>query len=315
MSENKNHLFELINQLTDSVPLYVLVIKVDQNTVRLCERTILQMRTCRNEDTIETLETFIICEKNHIQKIYEQYIHENTDVRIQMNNFWLEQQFIDGPLVEILANPYLLTPRRAFDLAILYKRQAFDFFTGIAANLNDFEMRKQIESVALRQLKEIPELRLCRFREWKKETKPALQRLNINTTFSGLSRTDDLNRTAVRIENLITDEIRIIQKHHAMTMPDHTAHVLEKLTSVMPNQYVNNNDYSVAKEYIGTNDTSLFSALKALLGELDVAVNLFLMVAETSRFEDIVQSSQIKAKQYVNHITHIRHQLDIMSEK
>jgi len=313
MSENKNHLLEILKQLSDTVSLYALIINIDQSTVRLCERTILQMKACQNNDTIETLKTFIVCEKNHIRKIYEQHIHDNADVRIQINNLWLEQQFINGPVVEILANPYLLTPRRAFDLAIHYKRKAFDFFTVLAANLNDPDMRKQIEDVALRQLKEIPELRLYRFRESKKETKTALQRLNINTTFSGSPRMDHLNIIVARIENLITNETQIIQKWYTVTMPDHTAHALENLIATLPDPHVDNNDYCVAKKYISSHDASLFSALKALLGELDMVVNLFLTVAGTSRFENIVQSAQNQAKQYVKRITPIRHQLDIMS--
>ena len=282
-----------------------------KNTVIFCDRLAQEMKACGNDDTGQVFEALAIRERGRLDVIQQLAERVGADVEGDIDDIW-QEQVLRGELArEIADNPYLMTPYRALRLAVANKERIFEILTTLVANLNDDIIRPHAEALAHKELEEITELRLRRRRASRSEIKTAIEKAGLDAAPLETEVYTKISRTA---DSIICRLALSVRTAWASEMTAQTQDVLERLID----DFNNNSDLLAEEEnspVFGVNaiqdGDNLFSALKALLRELEAAIDLFLNCAEGARSEEVVLAAQAKAQSVVHHIAKIRDELNL----
>ena len=210
---------------------------------------------------------------------------------------------------EIADNPYLMTPYRALRLAVINKERIFEILSTLAANQDDDVIRRHAELLAQGQLSEIAQLRLHRRRASRSEIKTAIDRAGLDAPPVEM---DNFNRSVQTVHAIVRAMTLVVRDSWTSEMTGETERILQGLLEEsrdFPDRLVVDEDRASLEARVRQANDSLFSALKALLRELESAVDLFLGYAESARSEDVAHAAQTKAERYVHLIAKIRDEL------
>jgi len=279
----------------------------------VCERLAGEMEICRNEDTAEVFKDLADRENTQIDMICEQAEIAGAKVDIDVDDVWFEQD-LRGPLArEIADNPYLMTPYRAFQLAVINKERLFEIFSTLAASQDDDVIRLHAETLARAHLSEIAALRLRRRRASRSEIKTAIDRAGLGTPPIEMEQFDKIVR---RVHAIIRTMTFVVRDSWSSEMTRETETVFQDLLDDFhdfPDELLAKDDRTELEIRITDGNDTLFAALKSLLRELESAVDLFLVYADTASSEDVVLSAQTKAERYVQRIAKIRDELNLIA--
>jgi len=292
--------------------IFSIAILLGQNTVKFFERLSEEARTCQNEDTAEVFDDLARRERARVLVVRDLATQTGSDVSIEVDGYWLEQELREGLASEIADNPYLMTPYRSLRLAAINKERVFEILSTLAANQNDDEIRHHAEALAQDELSEIAELRLRRRRASRSEVKTAIDKAGLSTPPIEL---ENFNKTVETVHAIIRTMVLVVRSTWEAELNDYAEQALGGLLEDFkdfPDAKLEGADHEALEDRIIHENDNLFSALKSLLRELESTVDLFLAYAENTASENIVAAAQFKAERYVSRIAKIRDQLNLM---
>lgn len=291
--------------------LYSIANVLGHNTIRVCERLAIEMKACRNDETAQVFEDLVELEATYIHSICKQAENAGAEVGVDIDDIWLAQDLGGDPAREITDNPYLMTPYRALRLGVINKERVFEILTALAANQDDFVIRRHAEVLAQGQLSGIVQLRLRRRQASRSEIKTAIEKEGLDTPPAEM---DKFNMTVQTVHAIIRTMTLIVRDSWASEMTGETEQILQGLLEDFrdfPNELIADEDRAALEARAKQTNDNLFSALKTLLRELESAVDLFLSYAENARSEHVARAAQTKAERYVRRITRIRDELNL----
>ncbi len=291
--------------------LYSIANVLSHNMVGVCERLASEMETCRNDDTARVFEDLGERETARIQSIARQAENAGAKVGVDIDDIWLAQDLRGDLAREIADNPYLMTPYRALQLAVISKERVFEILSMLAANQDDAVIRRHAELLAQEQLSEISQLRLRRRQASRSEIKTAIDKAGLDTPPVGM---DDFNRTVRTVHAIIRTMTLIVRDSWASEITGETEQILQGLLEDFrdfPDELVADEERAALEARVKQTNGNLFSGLKTLLRELESAADLFLGYAENARSEDVIHAAQTKAERYVRRISRIRDELNL----
>jgi len=309
MTQTEQHAIAISKQQIDEQHLQALMTTVHQTALRLCERGAALTKRYGNAETGAMFETLKKCEEQQIRDLQQTPLPEKNQNFTELQTLLKEDDLITRPIRELIENPYLLSPRRACQIAILFKNQVFQLLSTLAASQTDTAIRQKIETFATLQLKQIAGLRLYRLQAWKKQAKPAIRQININPLPTD---TTHFNKLTHQIETIIVHDVDIIETRFAGELPVPCKQALGKIRAAMTSEKPADADKTAAEAYLLKGNKNLFSGMKALLAELEAAANLFLTVADHARSENLVEIAQDETRHYLQNISVLRSALDQM---
>ncbi len=299
-------------QVTSLDELYSIVNALSLGMIEICEGLAEELIACRNEDPAQVFKDLVEHETDHMKLIYEQAEVAGAKIPVEINQAWHELNLKNDQAREIAANPYLMTPYRAFRLAVAIKERIFETLTTLASNTEDDIIRQHAEALARGQLSEIAELRLYRRRASRSEIKSAIMEMGFDAP--PVDR-DDFSRVTRSVDAVILSMALIIRKTWAFEIAENTERVLRDLQDdfrEIQDMHEDKIDRAELESRLRQRNDNLFSALRSLLGELESATDLFLGFAEDARSELVVKAAQTEAEQYVHRIAEIRDELNAL---
>ena len=295
--------------------LYSIANVLGDNTIRGCERLAIEMKTCRNDETARVFEDLVELEAAHIHSIRKQAENAGAKVGVDIDDIWRAQDLRGDLAREIADNPYLMTPYRALRLAVINKERVFEILSMLAANQDDDVIGRHGELLAQEQLSEIAELRLRRRRASRSEINTAIEKAGLDTPLVGL---DKFNRSVQTVHAIVRTMTLIVRDSWASQMTGETERIFQGLLDDFRNisdEPVADEDRTALETRVRQTNDNLFSALKALLRELESAADLFLGYAENTRSEDVVHAAQTQAERVIRRIEEIRDELNLRASE
>jgi len=291
--------------------LFSIALTLGQNMVLCCERLAKEMTACQNEDSAHTFEDLADRENTHLGLIRKQAEHAGARLDVDIDDIWLDQDLRGVLAREIADNPYLMTPYRVLQLAVINNERVFEILSTLAANQEDDSIRQHAEALARGQLAEISGLRLRRRQASRSEVGTVIDNEGLDTPPAGM---DNFNKIVRTVHGIIRTVTIVVRDTWESEITNETEQVLQGLLDDFrdfPDGLVADEDRAALETRIIQGNDNLFSALKTLLRELESAVDLFLGYAESAGSEDIVHAAQTKAERYVYRIAKIRDELKL----
>jgi len=294
--------------MTSLDQLYSVARVLRQNTVKFCARLEKEMKTCRNDDTAQVFEQLQIDENDHIEGLCARAEKANADAHLDVDDIWHKHDLRGPRAREIADNPYLMTPYRAYQLAVINKERVFEILSTLASNQEDDVTRQHAETLAHLELTEIAKLRLRRRQASRSEVETATEKAGLGTSPTNAVEFDLIVHA---VQTIIRTMTQSVHDTWESAMSEQTTRVLDQLLEDFPGDPAADSDTEALKFRISHGNNSLFSALKTLLRELEAAVDLFLAYAENAKSEDIVSAAQQMAERYVHGVSRIRDELNL----
>lgn len=172
----------------------------------------------------------------------------------------------------------LLTPRRALDLAIHNEQRAFAFFSRVASEARDAELRAYAEHMAKEELNHVALLRLERRRAWRQSSDGDAQPTVLSSRAS-------LNEQRVRLQSELADLLGPALE--AMRRQgDARAPVLAALMD----------DLGISTAGVDAQGMELPAVLRAALQKLETACESCLRTAERAPEEPLLLAAQAEVQ-------------------
>ena len=258
------------------------------------------MKKLHNPEAVEMFERLIEIERGYQSEI-STWAHD-LDIEIST------EEDKSTPAVEDresqAATDLLLTPWQAINMAVRTEQEAFEFFTALAANANQEDVRQQSETVASRKLEHIALLRLERKRAWRTDERARLEAIvgqDIPGTLASFEKTTRELKSALRQRYLeLAVEGTNLGNHNAATL-------LRQLAAEIPD---NNPGTEVTMNSVNeTTRNDKAAVLRAALRETEAAFDAFMAVAARATSEDIVDAAQVEASECVARLEGLRDEL------
>jgi rubrerythrin len=218
----------------------------------------------------------------------------------------LQHVFTDDKRMRRAATDILLTPWQALNLAVKNEKEAFEFFSALAANADQDDVRQQSEVIAGKKLEHIALLRLERKRAWRTDERARLETIvgrDIPLTLVSFEETTAMLKTALRRRYL-----DLATEADPLT-DDRTATLLRDLAAEVPESKSGHTDFSPLSD--GPTHEDVPTILRAALRETEAAFDAFMGVATHAAAEDIVDAAHDEAGQCVTKLERLRDGLSI----
>ncbi len=307
--KSSNSILASMPSISSVGELYSTAIVIGQNMARFCRELAQEMEDCQNDDTGRVFLDIADRESAHVDLVRGQAKEAGAKIGVHVDDAWNQQNLRGNLAREIADNPYLITPYRAYQLAVINAERVFEILSTLAAIQKNDDISQHAEILARGQLSKIATFRLCRRRASRSEIKTAIGKANLNTPPVGI---DDLNPVARTVHAIIRTMIVTVCGSWASEMSDGTKSVLQELLNDfqdIPDSLVAEQDRTALDARVKQENDTLLSALKSLMRELESAVDLFLGYAESANSEEVVNAAQAKAERYVQCIAKIRNEL------
>jgi rubrerythrin len=188
------------------------------------------------------------------------------------------------------ATNLLLTPWQAMNLAVRHEQEAFEYFSALAANADNDEVRQQAEIIASRKLEHIAQLRLERKRAWRTDERSRLETIvgrEVPRTLASFTETTAKLKTALRKRYLD------LGAEASGFADDNTATILRLLAAEIPDNPANSDQTNGFSD--GPKHADVAATLRAALRETEAAFDAFMGVAAHAENEDVVDAAQEEA--------------------
>lgn len=222
----------------------------------------------------------------------------SLDVALESTSVPQWQPDEDEAVTVLLGTDYLMTPYKAFQLAVLEEQQAFSLFSAIAANADPGEIQDRAEDLAHQALETLSLLRADRRLAYRHEPVARLSRAKLNDK---PVTTDQVADVVSKIDSVLSRAVAGCLVGQGDRLPEVTRDALNNLQA----------DYPVDSGPASAADDSV-AALKAVLMEFEAAVDVCLRISETGRTEAVVAAAHEAAERYLGGLSVVRDQLDYL---
>ncbi len=205
-----------------------------------------------------------------------------------------------GEAEDRAAHDLVLTPWRALNLAVQNERNAFEFFTSIAANSEDDEVQQQAESFASLKLEHLTLLRLERKRAYRTAERTRLEAIvgrDIPRTFTAFEVSADRLLTALR------ESYQRLGNDAEIAGDGETAGLLRELAGQIEA------DRRASPPPEEEPVALVTEILRAALRETEAAFDAFMAVAENATDEEMAKAAQTLAATCVRRLERLRDRL------
>ena len=307
--KSSNSIRARMSSISSVDELYSTATVIGQNMVRCCRELAQEMEACQNDDAGRAFLEIADRESAHVDLVCEQAKKAGAKIGVDVDDAWNLQNLRGSLAREIADNPYLITPYRAYQLAVINAERVFEILSTLVAMQEDDVISQHAEILAHGQLSEIAAFRLCRLRASRSEVKTAIGKENLHAI---PVRIDNLNLVVRTVHAIIRTMIVTVCDTWALEMSNETKFVLQKLLNDFqdfPDSLVQEQDRAALDARVKLENGDLLSALKSLMREFESAVDLFLGYAENAKSEEVVNAAQAEAERYVHRIAKIRDEL------
>ncbi|MBT3703024.1 MAG: hypothetical protein HOE62_12395 [Alphaproteobacteria bacterium] len=212
------------------------------------------------------------------------------------------------------ATDVLLTPWQALNLAVKNEKESFEFFSALAANAEQEDVRQQSENIAAKKLEHIALLRLERKRTWRTNERARLESIvgrDTPLTLASFEETTTRLKTALRRRylDLATEADPLADDMANNVVNNLTATLLRDLAAEIPDLNGQNAELSSLPDI--PLHTDLPAVMRAALRETEAAFDAFMSVAAHAASEDIVDAAQEEAGECVARLERLRDGLTV----
>ena len=153
----------------------------------------------RNGPVAALFRRLAVDERQHETAIQKWTAARGVTPEVPYNFSWVSRIGMPAASLADAGGPFLMTPRRALALAVLKEERAFAYYTAIAADAADADVRQQAEAFAKEELDHVAMLRLARRRAYRAESKPKAPIVGATPSVA-VATLDDFLRLAVGVE-------------------------------------------------------------------------------------------------------------------
>ena len=291
--------------------LYSIAMAMEQNTQSVYERLAGEMEICRNAETKLVFQDLASQESTQINSLRELARTASAKTNVPVDEIWTDQDLRGSTAREIADNLQLLTPYRAYRLAVINKERVFEILSSIVASQNDRIIRQHTETLAQEHISQIADLRLHRRRAARDSFQTSIDQAGLNKPIHTI---EDFDRVVKIIHGIIRTMTVIVGDLWNKEITTESDRVLKKLLADFddfPGELIVGQERITLEAQFAHDHENVFSALKTLLKELESAANLFLELAESTNSEEVLLAAQNKAKRYIGRISIIHDELNV----
>ena len=194
------------------------------------------------------------------------------------------------------------------------EKESFEFFSALAANAEQEDVRQQSENIAAKKLEHIALLRLERKRTWRTNERARLESIvgrDTPLTLASFEETTTRLKTALRRRylDLATEADPLADDMANNVVNNLTATLLRDLAAEIPDLNGQNAELSSLPDI--PLHTDLPAVMRAALRETEAAFDAFMSVAAHAASEDIVDAAQEEAGECVARLERLRDGLTV----
>jgi hypothetical protein len=255
-----------------------------------------QMRRLHNDDSARVFDRLAAGQTERVGEIARLARSIGVDVGATPVLDWQPDE--DEAVAILMGTDYLMTPYRAFQLAVLHEQQAFTLFSMVSATATDPEVQDHAEELAHQSLETLSLLRADRRLAYRGEPRSALSREGLNDKPATV---EQVRAAVTRVDAVLGRVIAECRSGFGPTTPEVTRSTMGSLQDDYP-----------AEPVTAPTAGDPVALLKRVLLEFEAAVELCLRISEMGKTEAVIAAAHEAAERYLGGLSVVRDQLDYL---
>ncbi|MBT4888680.1 MAG: hypothetical protein HON65_03905 [Rhodospirillales bacterium] len=299
---------EDVSSISSPETLYAVVFRMVEETIRRYEHIKAEQTAHQNAEVASVFQDLVEMERARLDVIKAQAGQELEKQLPHEIQSFVKSNERAGLIEETRGNPYLLTPYKALQLAVMDKIWVFERILLIISAMENERIQEAAEKLAMEELELAAELRIKRriAYRFEKDKEISGHHLDENEVISDI---DGLAALVADASTAICTVAGNIEHSWGDQLPPKTKKILASLRVTL----CKHTDCTAFKpspeEFQGQRDDDLFSALRRLLRELEATCDSILSVADVSLDEEVVERAQKDAQMYVGLLAQVSDEL------